>query len=109
DDAVRSRAMTGKAAAEAAAAAAVAEAATTAPIATSASGAVAVTGPAAASAAASGPGEEPFILAGNPLADRFRRHGEEAALAWAVAQSVWSRRELAGRSEEHTSELQSRQ
>jgi tetratricopeptide (TPR) repeat protein len=40
--------------------------------------------------------EEPFILAGNPLADRFRRHGEEAALAWAVAQSVWSRRELAG-------------
>jgi len=44
-----------------------------------------------------GPGtEEPFILAGNPLADRFRRHGEEAALAWAVAQSVWSRRELAG-------------
>ena len=40
--------------------------------------------------------EEPFILAGNPLADRFRRQGEEAALAWAVAQSVWSRRELAG-------------
>jgi hypothetical protein len=39
---------------------------------------------------------EPFILAGNPLADRFRRHGEEAALAWAVAQSIWSRRELAG-------------
>jgi tetratricopeptide (TPR) repeat protein len=38
----------------------------------------------------------PFILAGNPLADRFRRHGEEAALAWAVGQSVWSRRELAG-------------
>jgi tetratricopeptide (TPR) repeat protein len=41
-------------------------------------------------------GEDPFILAGNPLADRFRRHGEEAALAWAVGQSVWSRRELAG-------------
>ena len=41
-------------------------------------------------------GEEPFILAGNPLADRFRRHGEETALAWAVGQSVWSRRELAG-------------
>lgn len=41
-------------------------------------------------------GDEPFILAGNPLADRFRRQGEEAALAWAVAQSIWSRRELAG-------------
>ena len=41
-------------------------------------------------------GDEPFILAGNPLADRFRRQGEEAALAWAVQQSVWSRRELAG-------------
>jgi tetratricopeptide (TPR) repeat protein len=40
--------------------------------------------------------DPPFILAGNPLADRFRRHGEEAALAWAVGQSVWSRRELAG-------------
>jgi tetratricopeptide (TPR) repeat protein len=40
--------------------------------------------------------EEPFILAGNPLADRFRRQGEEAALAWGVGQSVWSRRELAG-------------
>jgi tetratricopeptide (TPR) repeat protein len=40
--------------------------------------------------------EEPFILAGNPYADRFRRHGEEAALAWAVGQSVWSKRELAG-------------
>jgi tetratricopeptide (TPR) repeat protein len=40
--------------------------------------------------------DEPFILAGNPLADRFRRQGEEAALAWAVQQSVWSRRELAG-------------
>jgi tetratricopeptide (TPR) repeat protein len=46
---------------------------------------------------AAGPtADEPFILAGNPLADRFRRHGEEAALAWAVGQSVWSRRELAG-------------
>lgn len=43
-----------------------------------------------------GTADEPFILAGNPLADRFRRHGEEAALAWAVSQSVWSRRELAG-------------
>lgn len=40
--------------------------------------------------------DEPFILAGNPLADRFRRYGEEAALAWAVAQGLWSRRELAG-------------
>jgi tetratricopeptide (TPR) repeat protein len=40
--------------------------------------------------------EEPFVLAGNPYADRFRRQGEEAALAWAVGQSVWSRRELAG-------------
>lgn len=39
---------------------------------------------------------EPFILAGNPFAERFRRHGEEAALAWAVGQSAWSRRELAG-------------
>jgi len=41
-------------------------------------------------------GGEPFILAGNPLAERFQRHGEEAALAWAVAQSAWSKRELAG-------------
>ena len=39
---------------------------------------------------------EPFILAGNPFAERFRRHGEEGALAWAVSQSAWSRRELAG-------------
>jgi tetratricopeptide (TPR) repeat protein len=48
------------------------------------------------SRATGGPNDEPFILAGNPLADRFRRQGEEAALAWAVGQSVWSRRELAG-------------
>ncbi len=41
-------------------------------------------------------GSEPFILAGNPFAERFRRHGEEGALAWAVSQSAWSRRELAG-------------
>lgn len=41
-------------------------------------------------------GEDPFVLAGNPFADRFRRQGEEAALAWAVSQAVWSRRELAG-------------
>jgi len=39
---------------------------------------------------------EPFVLAGNPFADRFRRHGEEGALAWAVGQSAWSKRELAG-------------
>ncbi|HET9625054.1 MAG TPA: hypothetical protein VFP84_26985 [Kofleriaceae bacterium] len=51
---------------------------------------------AAGGGGASSAGEDPFILAGNPLADRFRRHGEEAALAWAVGQSVWSRRELAG-------------
>ena len=40
--------------------------------------------------------EDPFVLAGNPFADRFQRHGEEAALAWAVSQTGWSRRELAG-------------
>ncbi len=43
-------------------------------------------------------GDDPgslVILAGNPLAERFRRLGEEAAIAWAVGQSVWSRRELA--------------
>jgi hypothetical protein len=37
-----------------------------------------------------------FVLAGNPLAERFRRHGEEAALTWAVSQTAWSRRELSG-------------
>lgn len=41
-------------------------------------------------------GAEPFILAGNPFAERFRRHGEEPALAWAVGQTSWSKRELAG-------------
>ena len=41
-------------------------------------------------------GEDPFILSGNPFSERFRRHGEEGALAWAVGQSAWSRRELAG-------------
>ena len=46
-----------------------------------------------ANAADGGP---PFVLAGNPFADRFRRQGEEAALAWAVSQSAWSKRELAG-------------
>ncbi len=40
--------------------------------------------------------QPPFVLAGNPFAERFRRQGEEAALAWAVSQSSWSRRELAG-------------
>ena len=39
---------------------------------------------------------EPFVLAGNPLAERYTRHGEEGALAWAVSQSAWSKRELAG-------------
>jgi len=53
-------------------------------------------GPNGGGAGAAGESSEPFILAGNPLADRFHRHGEEAALAWAVGQSVWSRRELAG-------------
>lgn len=38
----------------------------------------------------------PFVLAGNPFAERFRRHGEDSALAWAVGQSAWSKRELAG-------------
>src|SRR5688572_30822421 len=41
-------------------------------------------------------GVEPFVLAGNPFSDRFRRQGEEAALAWAVSQTGWSRREIAG-------------
>lgn len=43
-----------------------------------------------------GEGIEPFVLAGNPFADRFQRQGEEAALAWAVSQTMWSRREIAG-------------
>ena len=46
--------------------------------------------------ATAGDGGSPFVLAGNPFADRFRRGGEEAALAWAVSQSAWSKRELAG-------------
>jgi tetratricopeptide (TPR) repeat protein len=41
-------------------------------------------------------GVEPFVLAGNPFADKFQRQGEEAALQWAVGQSLWSRREIAG-------------
>jgi tetratricopeptide (TPR) repeat protein len=38
----------------------------------------------------------PFVLAGNPFAERFHRQGEEVALAWAVGQTAWSRREIAG-------------
>ncbi len=45
---------------------------------------------------ASGDDGDPFVLSGNPLADRFKRHGEEGALAWAVSQSAWTRRELSG-------------
>jgi tetratricopeptide (TPR) repeat protein len=45
---------------------------------------------------ASGDDGDPFVLAGNPFADRYRRHGEESALAWAVSQSAWTKRELAG-------------
>jgi tetratricopeptide (TPR) repeat protein len=45
---------------------------------------------------AAGADGTPFVLAGNPFEDRFRRHGEDAALSWAVAQSAWSKRELAG-------------
>ena len=41
-------------------------------------------------------GVDPFVLAGNPFADRFQRQGEEAALSWAVSQTAWSRREIAG-------------
>ncbi|HEY5925546.1 MAG TPA: hypothetical protein VIV11_27865 [Kofleriaceae bacterium] len=41
-------------------------------------------------------GVAPFVLAGNPFADRFKRQGEEVALHWAVSQSAWSRREIAG-------------
>jgi hypothetical protein len=38
----------------------------------------------------------PFVLAGNPLAERYRLLGEQAAIAWSVAQSMWDRREVAG-------------
>jgi tetratricopeptide (TPR) repeat protein len=48
------------------------------------------------SQAQGGEGIKPFVLAGNPFADRFQRQGEEAALQWAVSQSAWSRREIAG-------------
>jgi tetratricopeptide (TPR) repeat protein len=40
--------------------------------------------------------DEPFVLAGNPFAERFKRQGEEASMTWAVSQAMWSRRELAG-------------
>ncbi|HRC55165.1 MAG TPA: hypothetical protein PKU97_04535 [Kofleriaceae bacterium] len=40
-------------------------------------------------------GEIELILAGNPLAERLRRYGESEALSWAVAQSGWTRAELA--------------
>src|SRR5678815_3810175 len=43
-----------------------------------------------------GEGFDPFVLAGNPFADRFQRQGEDGALQWSVSQSAWSRRELAG-------------
>jgi len=43
-----------------------------------------------------GEGIDPFVLAGNPFSDRFRRQGEEAAMAWAVGQTAWTKRELAG-------------
>ena len=43
-----------------------------------------------------GDGLAPFVLAGNPFMERWKRHGEDAALLWAVSQSWWSRRELAG-------------
>ena len=45
---------------------------------------------------ASGDEGDVFVLAGNPFSDRFARHGEDSALAWAVSQSAWTRRELAG-------------
>lgn len=47
------------------------------------------------SAAAGGDNGPPFVLAGNPFAERFRHQGEEAALAWAVGQTMWTRKELA--------------
>lgn len=40
-------------------------------------------------------GEIELILAGNPLAERVRRYSEDEALSWAVAQSGWSKPELA--------------
>jgi hypothetical protein len=48
------------------------------------------------SQAEGGDGVDPFVLAGNPFVDRFRRQGEEAAMTWAVSQTAWSRREIAG-------------
>ena len=40
--------------------------------------------------------DPPFVLAGNPFTDRYKRQGEEAALAWSVSQNLWSKREIAG-------------
>jgi tetratricopeptide (TPR) repeat protein len=40
--------------------------------------------------------DEPFVLAGNPFAERYRRQGEDQALTWAIGQTMWSRREIAG-------------
>lgn len=40
-------------------------------------------------------GDIELILAGNPLGERVRRYGEDEALSWAVAQSGWSKPELA--------------
>ncbi len=48
------------------------------------------------SQAEGGDGADPFVLAGNPFADRFRRQGEDSAMMWAVSQTAWSRREVAG-------------
>ncbi len=48
------------------------------------------------SQAQGGEGIEPFVLAGNPFAERFQRQGEEAAMAWLASQATWSRREVAG-------------
>jgi tetratricopeptide (TPR) repeat protein len=50
----------------------------------------------AAKAKASSDDDRPFVLAGNPFADRLQRQGSEAALAWSVSQSLWTKRELAG-------------
>ena len=47
-------------------------------------------------AKASADDNRPFVLAGNPFEERLQRHGHEAALAWAVSQSIWTKRELAG-------------
>lgn len=38
--------------------------------------------------------DDSFVLAGNPLAERYTRSGEEVALNWAESQTLWSKREL---------------